>query len=280
VQSDSSIVSLKTGKTIENTDAKLVAQMLQKNNVLGDVKVSFISGKEGWTELAVKMLGKKASNEEVAAKVLELSSLAGKYDPYTNTVFIREDLRNSPSLALHEITHAKIGGVIETVLSDNKKAIQAAKIKPEQVAAVENLKTLYAHIDDVMRTREGDTYTALKGEGDYYGFSNVHEMVSEALTNGAFQNVLKNIEVPKEVLAELKLTDTSLVGKIKNAWDALVVKLMDVLGVSKDTSLAHILEQATRLANSIDKPQQDMVAMLKSQGLSMKEIKSLRVGGV
>lgn len=191
--------------------------------------------------------------------------LAGRFDPYTNTVYIHNAFSTSPSLLIHEVMHSHIGGVLEVALSGDKAAQAAAKLRPEQMAAAENLRTLFKAAHE----RAGDKL-------DLYGFQNVHEMVSEALTNTEFQNVLKNIPVDKATLAEMKMTDVSFMGKVKTMWDALVTSLSKALGWTKgDDVFSHVINESAKLAKSVDANQQNMVKTLKDKGMPLSDINAL-----
>jgi hypothetical protein len=281
VKSDSTITHIASGKEISNVAAKEVAKMLEDGGVLKNVKVELVSDESKWADVVKSVLKGKVDEAEMQRRISGMSGLQGLYEPYSNKVYVLDRVASSPSLMLHELTHARLGGVLEVALKGDAKARTAAKLSNEQIAAAKNLDTLYKYTDGVMKERFGEQWKYYKGAGGdkaFYGFTNVHEMASEILSvsNKEFRDVLKDIPVSKVVLDEMRLNDVSITGKVRNVFDAIVHSLAKIFGFKAgNDSFTHILDQVARLAREVDVNQQNMLAQLKKGGLKKDDIKTL-----
>ena len=119
------------------------------------------------------------SQKEVAAQTLQLLndqfSWVGKYDPASDKMYLRQgSLTNH--LFLHEALHAATLDLL-----DNADKLQGARRQ-----AYERLEELYNHSKGIL---------SLKGlsESNTYGLQDLHEFVSEAMTNPEFQVLLRAI---------------------------------------------------------------------------------------
>ncbi|NBS71545.1 hypothetical protein EBT31_21935, partial [bacterium] len=101
----------------------------------------------------------------------------GKYDPVSNTVVLREgSLTNG--LVLHESLHAALSELL-----DNSQNLQGARL-----AAYKQLENLYIYAKQILNQQgftDQDRVT--------YGLTDLHEFISEALTNPEFQAILRKL---------------------------------------------------------------------------------------
>lgn len=190
------------------------------------------------------------------------SELKGAYTYSNDTVYIRGSHVKDEGLVLHEVLHAQVSQVIDSVLrKDIRGAYNAFQtplaVTPKQEKAAKNLQVLY---DDVFKQFDKtlNPEAAVQGRGFkvgpsdvQYGFKDVHEMVSEALTNPVFQDVLKNMKVSKE-------TQEMIGGsKLKNMWDAFVRMFMDALGMptTGKSALENIVNEYAKLSKGLTSKQ-------------------------
>lgn len=92
---------------------------------------------------------------------------AGQFDPQTNTIKLHPELGANDHTAVHEIIHAAVSHVLD---------------KPEY-KVTKDLATLFKTVKDKV--------------GDVYGATNLHEFVSELVSNPEFQAKLKSIPAPE-----------------------------------------------------------------------------------
>lgn len=241
-------------------DQKELAKLLAKIPALDNVQVKTFSSPQ---ELA-KALGMTELDE---AKIYQ-----GKYHWKNNTIYLHEDLASSRSLALHETLHAAISQVIDVVRVGGPKARKAAGIRPEQIAAVENLREIYKDVTSQISQKVANGELS-HGYGDAYGFYDVHEMISEGLTNRNFIELLKETQLSKEAIDLIRQND-SMIGVLKNAWDAFTKVFLRALGMTPKQADAYSLfvEQSARLIKSVDADQQMLVNRLSKQGISTERM--------
>ena len=276
VSADSKIIDLATGKEVDNSLAKEVGNFLKKGGVLKNVGVEIVDSAEEWGDIVRRTLAGTVDNTTLKKRIDGMKGLMGLYEPYTNKVYLMKNAATSPSLAVHELAHARLGGVIQTVIKGDAKALKAAGISNDQVAAVRNLTNIFKYVDKALERRWGDNWKDVRGTGMWYGMTNIHEFASEALSSKHFMEVLKDIKLPKEVIREFGINDIAYTGKVRTAWDAFVKTVSKVLGWNGgDDAFTQALDQLARLSNSISPEQQNMIRTLRKNGISDKQIKQM-----
>lgn len=100
----------------------------------------------------------------------------GKYDPTSDTIFMRQEVGMTNHVLLHEALHAATVGVLD---------------RPETLSGVrrqgyDQLVELYKHAKGLLENSE-------LNKSSIYGLTDLHEFVSEALTNPEFQAMLRTI---------------------------------------------------------------------------------------
>jgi hypothetical protein len=125
----------------------------------------------------------------------------GFYDPTNNIIMLNQaalaDPVNRGNLILHEATHAALHNLIET----------NAAVRSDLNAILKEAQSAF------------DGLTELTGERAPrpYGLSNVHELISEALSNPDFQNTLMNLSASPELAARVGLNQQR-----PSLWNTLV----------------------------------------------------------
>ena len=99
----------------------------------------------------------------------------GKYDPVSDSVFMRQGVGMTNHTFLHEVVHAAASGLI-----DRADTLQGVRRQ-----GYDQLVELYNHTKGLLSQGGVDA--------DYYGLQDIHEFLSEALTNPQFQAVLRGI---------------------------------------------------------------------------------------
>lgn len=100
----------------------------------------------------------------------------GKYDPTSDTIFMRQEVGMTNHVLLHEALHAATVGVLD---------------RPETLSGIrrqgyDQLVELYKHAKGLLENSE-------LNKSSIYGLTDLHEFVSEALTNPEFQAMLRTI---------------------------------------------------------------------------------------
>jgi hypothetical protein len=168
------------------------------------------------------------SQQQVVAETVQLMnkefSWFGKYDPATDTITLREGSLDN-NVLLHEALHAATSHLI-----DNPEKLQGVRRE-----AYNQLLDLYNHSKGILSNSQLGT--------DYiYGLSNLHEFVSEAMTNPEFQAMLRAIrykaapyslwnEFTKAIKKLFKVeseTDSDVLVEVMKATDALVAGPMSI----------------------------------------------------
>jgi len=278
ISGDSKIVDITTGKEVDNALAKEVGAFLKKSGVLKNVVVEIVENEDQWGDIVRRSLAGSVDNVTLEKRINGMKGLMGLYEPYTNKVYLLKDAAASPSLAMHELAHARLAGVIETVrkAATNLKVLKAAGITNDQVAAVRNLETIYKYVDGVLSSRFGIEWKDTKGQGMWYGMTNVHEMASETLSNKSFIAALKDIRLPKSLIQEFSINDMAYTGNVRTVFDAVVSALSKIFGwKGGDDAFTHALDQISRLSNSITPDQQNMLRTLRKNGINDKQIKAI-----
>jgi hypothetical protein len=125
----------------------------------------------------------------------------GFYDPTNNMIMLNQAALADPvrrgNLILHEATHAALHDLINT----------NSAVRADLNAILKEAQTAF------------DGLTALAGQpaDRPYGLSNVHELISEALSNPDFQNTLMNLSASPELSARLGLEQQR-----PSLWNTLV----------------------------------------------------------
>jgi hypothetical protein len=146
-------------------------------------------------------------------------SVDGYYDPQKGHIVVSErfvkDGKIDASILAHEGMHA----LVQEGLDSN------AGLK----------KTVQEMLDHVK-----DQFPGQK----HYGLENVHEFLSEAVSNAQFQNILMKMPVPENIAKQLDLKTTN------SLWDAMVKSIQKFLGF-KDSE-HNMLTAALRAAEQAD----------------------------
>ena len=157
----------------QDQQATLIAAL--RSNNLRD-----IVGAVGRIQSEMKDMDVTAGQEELVADAVNLLNKQfawrGKYDPATDEIMMRSGSGITNHLFLHEALHAALSNII-----DNGDSLQGI-----QRQGYDQLLKLYNHAKGILAT-EGLTETNL------YGLNDIHEFVSEALTNPVFQAKLRAI---------------------------------------------------------------------------------------
>ena len=139
-----------------------------------------IVGAVGRIQSEMKDMDVTKGQEELIADAVNLLNKQfawrGKYDPATDEIMMRSGSGITNHLFLHEALHAALSNII-----DNGDSLQGI-----QRQGYDQLLKLYNHAKGVL-SAEGLAETNL------YGLSDIHEFVSEALTNPVFQAKLRAI---------------------------------------------------------------------------------------
>lgn len=245
-----------------NAADKALAKVLSKMPSLENVKVETF---DNAIDLAKKLPHLKATDE--------FKAFQGKYEWRTNTIYLQRDLAASRSLVLHETLHAAVSQMIDVVRSGNKKLIKAANISPRQMAAISNLRDIYKDVQFQLN-RGIDTGDFALTDATMYGMKDVHEMISEGLTNPAFQDLLRKITLSDDTMDMLRATDEGWLGKAKSVWDVFTRAMAKALGLPLDNSnaLSRFIEENARLLKSVDVEQQALVGAMERAGLSAEKM--------
>ena len=130
---------------------------------------------------SLKTILKNDAHKQIASDALKLINNEynwnAKYDPETDTVTFRSG-QITNGIVLHESLHAALAQLL-----DNSKNLQGARL-----AAYKQLENLYAYAKQILN-QHGFT----DQQQETYGLANIHEFVSEALTNPEFQALLRSL---------------------------------------------------------------------------------------
>lgn len=251
-------------QTSDNLANKALATWLKKNSGgMKNTAVKRLETDDDWTSFFKAERGVDPHADDLSRQEFGAikSDLKGAYTYSNDTVYIRGSHLKDEALTLHEIAHAQISQVMDSVL---KPGVRGAldlygvpyKATVKQEKAARNLQAIY---DDVFKQfdKSLNAQAAVEGRGYRlrptdveYGFQDVHEMISEALTNNAFRDVLKNMSLSKE-------TQALLGSKIKNMWEAFTKLFADILGLptKEGNALASILDEYAKLSKGITSKQ-------------------------
>ena len=156
-------------KSLPDTDQAALVQALKSDN-LNQVQAALYEIESKLTNESQKQV-----ISEIRAFVHEQYNWQGKYDPNTDQIFYRQGYLSN-HVFLHETIHAATLGLI-----DDPESLTGPRRD-----AYNQLEALYNH-------SKGTLSSQGLNEGNTYGLSNLHEFVSEAMTNPDFQYLLKGI---------------------------------------------------------------------------------------
>ena len=176
------------------------------------------------------------SQQQVVADTVKLInkefSWFGKYDPESDTITLREGSLDN-NVLLHEALHAATARLI-----DNPDKLQGVRKE-----AYNQLLDLYNHSKGILSNPQ-------LGVDHIYGLSNLHEFVSEAMTNPEFQAMLRAIRYKaapyslwneftkaiKKLFRTESETDSDVLVEVMKATDAMVAGPMSIDNMSVKTT--------------------------------------------
>jgi len=185
-----------------------------KKSILADLN----SKKLGGILSAVDRLNDEFKNEaqreilgETTALLDKQFTWAGMYDPATDEVILREGGNKASQFnnhtLLHESLHAALARLID-MMAATPTTGKLNKVNDIQRQGYDQLVKLYNHAKGIL---------SLEGlsEDNLYGLQDLHEFVSEAMTNPEFQALLREIRYQAAPFS-LWNTFTNAVGRIFN----------------------------------------------------------------
>ena len=154
--------------------------------------------------------GRSEEESRQAAGLLPRSirAVGGAYDRESNTVKLDPLYAKDEAVIAHELTHAVVSHAID-------------RPTPKQRPAVHGLKKLHEAVKD---------HASIKEE---YGVTNIHEFVSEGLSNPDFQ----------QKLSKIKYESTT-------AWGKFTDSIANLLGLKKDNAFMELLALSEQLVPS------------------------------
>ena len=156
-------------KSLPDTDQVALVQALKSDN-LNQVQSALYEIESKLTNESQKQV-----ISDIRAFVHEQYNWQGKYDPNTDEISYRQGYLSN-HVFFHENIHAATLGLI-----DDPESLTGPRR-----AAYDQLEELYNHSKGMLSSQG-------LNEGNTYGLSNLHEFVSEAMTNPDFQYLLKGI---------------------------------------------------------------------------------------
>jgi hypothetical protein len=116
------------------------------------------------------------------------------------------------------------------------------------MAAISNLRDIYKDVQFQLN-RGIDTGDFALTDATMYGMKDVHEMISEGLTNPAFQDLMRKITLSDDTMDMLRATDEGWLGKAKSVWDVFTRTMAKALGLPLDNSnaLSRFIEENARV---------------------------------
>lgn len=100
----------------------------------------------------------------------------GKYDPALDTIFMRQEVGMTNHVLLHEALHAALVGVLH---------------RPDTLSGIR--RQGYDQLVELYKHAKGLLENSGLNKSNIYGLTDLHEFVSEALTNPEFQAMLRTI---------------------------------------------------------------------------------------
>jgi len=172
------------------------------------------------------------SQQQIVADTVQLMneefSWFGKYDPATDTITLREGSLDN-NVLLHEALHAATSHLI-----DNPDKLQGVR------------KEAYNQLLDLYNHSKGILSNSQLGIKHIYGLNNLHEFVSEAMTNPEFQAMLRAIRYKaapyslwnefttaiKKLFKVESDVDSDVLVEVMKATDAMVAGPMSIDSMS------------------------------------------------
>lgn len=176
------------------------------------------------------------SQQQVVADTVKLInkefSWFGKYDPESDTITLREGSLDN-NVLLHEALHAATARLI-----DNPDKLQGVR------------KEAYNQLLDLYNHSKGILSNSQLGIDHIYGLNNLHEFVSEAMTNPEFQAMLRAIRYKaapyslwneftkaiKKLFRTESETDSDVLVEVMMATDAMVAGPMSIDNINVKTT--------------------------------------------
>lgn len=168
------------------------------------------------------------------------SNVIGRYRADQHKVQMTAGLLGSEQLLLHEAIHARVYAALQAVRTGAKGPMKRFQ---EVEAAANRIIEMF----DALKAKTMDP--ALESAGPMarasyeYGMTDVHEFVSEGLTNPSFQAQLAQIRVPRSMAQK---------GAIRYYWDAFVTSIGEMMGLTgrrNGTYLSELLHASAELMN-------------------------------
>lgn len=156
-------------ESMPNVNQKVLTSAL-KSGSLNDVRAALAEIESGLSNESQKQV---VAN--VRAFVNEQYNWIGKYDPESDTIMYRQG-SISNRLFLHEVIHAAALHLLDD---------------PDSLTGVR--KDAYKQLEDLYNHSKGILSLEGINDGNTYGLTNLHEFVSEAMTNSDFQYLLRGI---------------------------------------------------------------------------------------
>lgn len=166
------------------------------------------------------------------------AGVAGRYRADTHKVQISPDLLGSEQLLLHEAIHARVYAALQAVRTG---AAGTMKRFRDVESAATRIIELFEALNRRILEAGADAPDSLIRAGFEYGMKDVHEFVSEGLTNPSFQAQLAQIRVPRSMAQK---------GAIRYYWDAFVTSIGEMMGLTgrrNGTYLSELLHASAEL---------------------------------
>lgn len=154
----------------------------------------------------------------------------GRYNPDTNIITISKSIINNSELlantVLHELVHGLTVKNISSYINNrvNPEVVEGSPSYVTDLVRIFNNSRSSADKSEIDRIRQkiSDSQGLTKEERKIYGFTDLYEFISEALTNKEFQNILNTIPY--------KQSGQTLLDKFKD----IIKKVLTSLGVKFD----------------------------------------------
>jgi len=194
--------------------------------------------------------------------------------------------------ALHEVIHSVVTQTIDAIMQADRgsvvmnKANKAVKFTTAQQTAVRKLDRIFRamiqsdfapygnSLRDVHEIYLDAIQSGLGIVGEnaerllnrYYGLTDVHEMVAEALSNREFMKTLQKI--PLSELFDAETIRKEFGGGKRSVWDAITEFIVEMFKGSKaePTALSAVLENSWKLIDSAKEDQRTLISSLVAQG--------------
>ena len=194
------------------------------------------------------------ANPSLASTPLDIgmhdANEGGAFDPDSGAVSVNpiQHADRIGDTTVHEALHAIGLDTVNHYLNEDFD-----KITPAQKEALDALSTLLESAQQQTLARDGITadtkeHPTLSGEAlrsKVYGLTDLHEFVTEILTNEGFRTHLETLQAPET---------TSFKGKLKNMWAAVRAALRKLFigrDIDSTSLLAHAIDHALAFTQSV-----------------------------